>query len=59
MWSTWDESECVYLVMVWRSDVEMMLANDAAILKECAEDDTKTGSTKTVSPNTHRIVRPA
>jgi ataxin-10 len=51
VWSTWDESECVYLVMVWRSDVEMMLANDAAILKECAKDDTNT-----VSPNTHRIV---
>ena len=29
------EGDCVYLVTVWRGDVERVLANQAAILKEC------------------------
>ena len=53
VWSTWDENECVYLVTVWRGDAEMMLANDAFILKECKNMEmTSSDSQKIVRPMT-------
>lgn len=35
VWSMREESECVYLVTVWKSEVEKMLSNGAVILTEC------------------------
>ena len=42
MWLVWDEGECVYLVTVWRGDVESVLANEAAILKACHANEKQT-----------------
>ena len=48
-----EESDCVYLVNLWRKDVEKMLSNEAAILTECCRDDKNCS----LQPDTRQNVR--